>query len=508
MDMDMLPSSPTSATDPSATISSPPPPSSPSTPSANVPLAAVDATLKRYPSRPSDRSYTDIKPSSLKLKKRIIVCCDGTWQDGVVISERWKYTNILRLSRAIHHVDERIVPPVPQIVFYQAGVGAEPYYYQALLDGATGATLGDKVQEAYTFIAHNYEPGDEIFLFGFSRGAYTARMVGMMIGKIGVLDRTDMDHFANIFVNFQARIEFLDAKLAPWTRDNSPGKIRAVYGEDGFAVKCIGVFDTVGSLGLPEELAFGSKKIKTLFGFPDSVLGDHIERAYQALALNETRADFVSPSLVAYCILTRPQNCNKFHLSEEGRRKKQVLKQCWFAGSHSDIGGGYKEHDLSDLALLWMAANIEDILSIDTKYLFSLLRPNAPWGTQKPHDPKTGIFVLANTIQRQLPTSFNPVTHESIHPSILNQMPFSHNFNYYRTCGRRVTIVRRGSIITRTMKSLRRKARGGDGNAQPRSIGTRVQRQESTTLLTTDEKSWLSRLVQETSFGAFIRDLI
>jgi len=94
-------------------------------------------------------------------------------------------------------------------------------------------------------------------------------------------------------------------------------------------IRCVGVFDTVGSLGLPEELAFGSKRIKTLFGFPDSVLGDHIERAYQALALNETRADFVSPCRVSRTsgVLMCAQNCNKFHLSKEGRRKKQVLKQ-------------------------------------------------------------------------------------------------------------------------------------------------------------------------------------
>jgi len=69
-------------------------------------------------------------------------------------------------------------------------------------------------------------------------------------------------------------------------------------------VRCVGVFDTVGALGLPEELSFGSKKIQTLFGFPDSVLGDHIERAYQALALNETRADFVLLSLATCRQLT------------------------------------------------------------------------------------------------------------------------------------------------------------------------------------------------------------
>ena len=101
----------------------------------------------------------------------------------------------------------------------------------------------------------------------------------------------------------------LNAKLAPWTKHDSRSKARVDY-DNGFAIKyvlsvrscrdshspyarCIGVFDTVGSLGLPEELSFGSKKIQTLFGFPDSILGDHVERAYQALALNETRADFV-----------------------------------------------------------------------------------------------------------------------------------------------------------------------------------------------------------------------
>lgn len=535
--MDILPRPSISRADPSTTTPAALSSSS-APPSVNISLASPDAAIKRHSSssRTGGRSYTDANPSSLEVRKRIIVCCDGTWQDGLVINERWKYTNILRLSRALHHVDKRFVPPIPQIVFYQAGVGTEPNLIQSLLDGATGASLGDKVQEAYGFIAHNYEPGDEIFLFGFSRGAYTARMVADMIGKIGVLDRTDMDHFADIFVDFQARgktndkdrIELLDAKLAPWTQHTSPGKMRADCDGDSFSIKCVGVFDTVGSLGLPEELAFGSKRIKTLFGFPDSVLGDHVERAYQALALNETRADF---------------NCNKFQLSEEGRRKKQVLKQCWFAGSHSDIGGGYKEHDLSDITLFWMLANVEDIVAIDTEYLFSLLQPSASWGTQEPHDPQTGFFVLANSIQRQIPTSFNPGTHESIHPSILEQsavlpqlkntlatypdlisqlMPLEQQAkqqwpppsgkhmkedttNTTELQASEVTIVvARGSIISRAMKSLRRPRR----DSATRSIGTLSQRRDPTGQMTIDEKGWLARMVQETSFGVFIRDLV
>lgn len=93
--------------------------------------------------------------------------------------------------------------------------------------------------------------------------------------------------------------------------------------------RVVGVFDTVGSLGLPEELT-RSKNMKTLFGFPDSTLGTYIERAYQALAMNETRADFVR--VVTALSFTSPgpytlQNCNKFYQTDEGKRKNQVLKQ-------------------------------------------------------------------------------------------------------------------------------------------------------------------------------------
>ncbi|KAG9314326.1 hypothetical protein JVU11DRAFT_5117 [Chiua virens] len=353
--------------------------------------------------------------STLKTKKRIIVCCDGTWQDGVVVKERWKYTNILKLSRALHHHDERTNEyTTPQIVYYQSGIGSSPNFYSEYIQGATGASLVEKVQEAYAFIAQNFHPGDEIFLFGFSRGAYTVRMVAMFIGAIGVLDKTDMDHFAEIFVAYQklgksndpAEIERLRTELVPWTSPSSRGKLRAISDDHTFSIKCVGVFDTVGSVGLPEEVTRKSPSTKSIFGFPNAELGEHIERVYQALAVNETRLDF---------------NCNKFEQTQGGRRKGQILKQCWFAGEHSDIGGGWHDHDLSDLTLAWMVANIGDILSVDLKYVQSLPDPVAPWGKQPPHDSCTGIFVLALENTRQLPTKTNDVTHETIHPSVLMQ---------------------------------------------------------------------------------------
>ncbi|PSS37677.1 hypothetical protein PHLCEN_2v501 [Hermanssonia centrifuga] len=205
-------------------------------------------------------------------------------------------------------------------------------------------------------------------------------------GAIGVLDRTEMDHFADIFMAYQKRgkatdpteIAALDKQLVPWNQHSSPGKVRADSDEHSFSVKCVGVFDTVGSLGLPEELTLRSSKMKTLFGFPDRLLGEHIERAYQALALDEHRADF---------------NCNKFEQKEGGRLKKQVLKQ----------------------------GNVSDALSLDLGYLASLPDPVKPWGELQPHNSMTGIYSIANSIQRTIPTTTNDITHETIHPSVLKQ---------------------------------------------------------------------------------------
>ncbi|TFK20147.1 hypothetical protein FA15DRAFT_689251 [Coprinopsis marcescibilis] len=382
------------------------------TPSPHSPNGTPNKSPRRLNTDPELASSNELR---LRVSKRLILCCDGTWQDGIG-EHRSVYTNVLRLARTIHHADERYQPPIPQIVFYQSGIGTEKNFYSEYIEGTTGGSLADKVEEAYAFIAHNYNPGDEIFLFGFSRGAYTARMVAMFIGEIGVLDRKEMDHFAKIFIAFQKLgkankqedIAVLREELHPWCNPKAAGRLRADVDGDTFNVKCVGVFDTVGSLGLPESLTIRFTKVRTIFGFPDRKLGEHVERAYQALALHEMRADF---------------NCNVFEQTEKGKLKGQTLKQCWFTGAHTDIGGGYKEHDLADVALFWMAANIEDIIALDLDYLGRLPQPVAPWGQQKPHEnsSKTGIFFLAQGIQRELPTEVGGPLCQMIHPSVLEQ---------------------------------------------------------------------------------------
>ncbi|KAG2369365.1 hypothetical protein BDR07DRAFT_1388487 [Suillus spraguei] len=232
-------------------------------------------------------------------------------------------------------------------------------------------------------------------------------MVAMFIGAIGVLDRTDMDNFPDIFFAYQKlgketdqrEIDKLKASLHQWTSPDSRGKRRAESDNDSFSIKCVGVFDTVGAVGLPEELTHKSPSVKSIFGFPNNELGEHIERAYHALAINETRLDF---------------DCCKFEQTDGGRKKGQILKQ---------IGGGWQDHDLSDMTLAWMMANVGDMLSIDIGYTFSLVDPVAPWGEQRPHNPRTGIFALSKANVRKLPTVMDNTTHETFHPSVLQQKP-------------------------------------------------------------------------------------
>ncbi|KAK7064262.1 DUF2235 domain-containing protein [Favolaschia claudopus] len=329
-------------------------------------LKWLEPTLESGPRTLSELDFRaaldEYATAEMRIKKRIIVCCDG-WN-------RQSYTNILRLARTISHEDNRFQPAIPQINFYSQYI------------------VGTR---AYAFIAHNYFPGDEIFLFGFSRGAYTARMTAMFIGEIGVLDRADMDHFADIFLAYQKLGKAKDQGGKTITIHESRGKKRADSDRDTFTVKFIGVYDTVGSLGLPEELTRKSKVVQNIFGFNDRRLGEHVQYAYHAMALNETRADF---------------NCCKFEQSPNALAKGQVLRQTWFTVSPSNPN---------------VQANLEPHLSLDYSYLGTLPRPTTLWGEQPPHDPLTGIYSLAHKIQRPLPTMTDSVTHETIHPSVLYQ---------------------------------------------------------------------------------------
>jgi len=112
----------------------------------------------------------------------------------------------------------------------------------------------------------------------------------------------------------------------------------------------------------------------------------------------------------------------KFYQTPEAKANGQHSRlKMWFSGSHSDVGGGFQDHDISDVALVWMVAEIEDCLAIDLKYLKALPRPMKPWGMQGPHYSKNGFFALGSSVPRTIEPT-NHETCERIHPSVTKQV--------------------------------------------------------------------------------------
>jgi uncharacterized protein (DUF2235 family) len=248
--------------------------------------------------------------------KRIAFCADGTW-DG-----KSNNTNVFKIYNAI-------LVSAEQLPFYDSGVGADGNPIEKLLGGAFGTGLFQKVKDGYTRIAHAYESNDQVFIFGFSRGAYTARSIAGMIASCG-LPTKDFDD-SLVETAFQAyRHKDQRASLL-----SGLGK----YGMENAQITMVGVWDTVGSLGIPS--LFGGVD-PVLYGFLDTSLSPKISNAYHALAIDERRGEF-PPTLWT----SQPA-------------PGQTMEQVWFCGVHSDVGGGYKAGDadtnttLSDITLGWM----------------------------------------------------------------------------------------------------------------------------------------------------------
>jgi hypothetical protein len=246
--------------------------------------------------------------------RRLIVCCDGTWNSPVKEHE----TNVVRLLRAIAPVCPRT--GVTQISYYHLGVGTGNLFDQ-FLGGMAGIGLSSSVKSCYGFLVDNYQAGDEILLFGFSRGAYVVRSVAGLIGTIGLLEKADMFAFKEVWDYYTlpktARKEYDLDTIVPRRHQRVP-------------ISCVGVWDTVGALGIP-----GSKLCSRSYTFHETRLGSQVRHAFQSLAMDERRGNFQPAVWVK---------------SDAG----QVLEQTWFPGVHSDVGGGYPAHGLADATLLWM----------------------------------------------------------------------------------------------------------------------------------------------------------
>jgi uncharacterized protein (DUF2235 family) len=265
------------------------------------------------------------------LTKRIVICCDGTWNtpDEVDLKGEPISTNVTKLAFAVKEGD---CGGIEQRAYYGRGVGTGRFDH--LLGGAFGVGLSDKIKEAYLFLLENFEPTDELFIFGFSRGAYTARSLAGFIRNSGIL-RPKYAHRLDAAFDL-----YRDRTPATHPRSREATLFRRTYSFET-DIKFIGVWDTVGALGIP-DLPVPSA-IRTLWSFHDVALSTRVHFAYHALAIDERRKSFM-PTLWEQA---------------EDAPATQVLQQVWFSGVHSDIGGGYGEAGLSDIALLWLMRKAE-----------------------------------------------------------------------------------------------------------------------------------------------------
>lgn len=284
--------------------------------------------------------------------KRIAFCFDGTWNkiDGAYP------TNVARIAQAISRFDGK---GVPQIIHYDEGVGTTAT--ARWTGGIFGHGLKENIIEAYHFLVLNYEPGDEIHVFGFSRGAFTARSFVGLIRNCGIISRRSLDHIraaVNLYVS-RSKDDTPDSERArqfrfmhcpelalpgdvAWRAEAHPG---ATTDLTPLSIAFLGVWDTVGALGIPghlKPLAFLNKR----FGFHDTALSSVVLRARHAVSVDEKRRSF-EPAL--WSNLDRLNAAASVAPPGEPR-----YQQIFFPGVHGAVGGGGPVRGLSDAALEWI----------------------------------------------------------------------------------------------------------------------------------------------------------
>lgn len=256
--------------------------------------------------------------------KRTVICFDGTWNkpaDEALADGQRVETNVRRFYQSIR---DRGADGAKQVKWYDDGVGTQ--WYDRYVGGAIGTGLELNIIQGYEFLAKDYEEGDEVYVIGFSRGAYTARSLVGMIRNCGLIQPRHLaPRAAMAYGIYRTRDDKADSLTARWFRSAFSREIK---------IKYIGVWDTVGALGIPVDVL---KDVNMQFyEFHDTRLCNIVENAYHAVAIDEHRQDY------DVC-LWKPETA-----------PAQTLEQRWFVGAHCDVGGGYSSRQLSDMTLRWM----------------------------------------------------------------------------------------------------------------------------------------------------------
>ena len=293
--------------------------------------------------------------------KNIVVCFDGTWNTLDSVDT----TNVVETAKLVTPTNSQ---GVTQIVHYDEGVGSGHVSVSKFADRALGGAFGiglmNTIEDAYRFLSFNYAPGDKIFIFGFSRGAFSARSFGGLIRNSGILAREHVGRVREAVAlyqdpspektpnsahacEFRAHFGvpgFFNEKDQLWRREN-----RAVgpTGDSKLAIEYLGIWDTVGAMGVPGYLYF-SDKINNRFRFHDTSLSSVVNSARHAVAIDEKRRVFDA---------TLWNNIKKLN-SDLGKMELPVEErpyiQQWFPGDHGSVGGGGNVRGLCNATLVWV----------------------------------------------------------------------------------------------------------------------------------------------------------
>ncbi|KAH7079694.1 hypothetical protein FB567DRAFT_127260 [Paraphoma chrysanthemicola] len=379
--------------------------------------------------------------------KRIILCCDGTWQSSVTGKHNLP-SNITRLARTIAKAGRDEHGKVwQQIAYYDAGVGSGSLSkLEADRQGATGDGLVTNMLEAYNFVVNNYSPGDKIYCFGFSRGAFTARAIAGMITDLGVMKPDNMRFFPSLWdayqkntskYNFRKTKEYFEWKMgkAPLVPESQKetSKVKIPWYEMGAgngmeyensrSVELVGVFDTVGSLGIAETYLHTHASTRQVFEWINVKWNPYIKHAFHALALDDRRQSFL-PTLyyipyddvvaaenkilakdeVDWPELTEHRKQVDAELEQQKADHKPDLVQVWFTGVHINVGGGTDDaktdfEGLANITFAWMVEQCRPYLAFEpftnatiARYLQRMVEDDTEQSLRKKEAPPTTLI--------------------------------------------------------------------------------------------------------------------
>lgn len=319
----------------------------------------------------------------------LLIFCDGTWNtpdqmdDGLPAP-----TNVVKLRNALEKLD---ADGGEQRSYYHPGVGTDGGWWDRIAGGGLGEGLDKNIMSAYNWLVRNYEDGARIWVFGFSRGAYTVRSLGGLISRCGLLDvrgpglkgndKAIWAAIGDLFANYRLPEDKALPVMA--TADRPFRNVKAGQPtKHSMPIYFMGVWDTVGALGVPDDMALLNLiDDPAKHQFHDTELSPVIVNARHAVAIDERRESF-TPTL--WSNVAGNEN----------------VKQIWFPGVHADVGGGYGRCGLSDGALAWM---MEEAKALGLRCRKGVERQLSPDASDQLHDSVTGVFKALKTLPRAVP---------------------------------------------------------------------------------------------------------